>query len=70
MVLSSLQDMIVSIPSIIYMQDKYDKAVASLAEMEKRAVMAESMLEATIQYESSQSKALSSPRYNFFIYQI
>uniref|UniRef100_A0A494G9V8 Uncharacterized protein n=1 Tax=Solanum lycopersicum TaxID=4081 RepID=A0A494G9V8_SOLLC len=47
------------------MQDKYEKAMASIAEMQKRVVMAESMLEATLSYESGQSKALSSPRYNF-----
>ncbi|KAL0344598.1 UNVERIFIED_CONTAM: TBC1 domain family member 8 [Sesamum radiatum] len=40
-----------------------NKAMASLAEMEKRAVMAESMLEATLNYESGQNKASSSPRY-------
>lgn len=45
------------------MQEKYEKATASIAEMEKRVVMAESMLEATLQYESGQSKAHSSPRY-------
>ncbi|KAL6496249.1 hypothetical protein OROGR_029507 [Orobanche gracilis] len=44
------------------LQEKYDKAIADLTQMEKRAVMAESMLEATLQYESGQSKALSSPR--------
>ncbi|KAI4300209.1 hypothetical protein L6164_033610 [Bauhinia variegata] len=44
------------------LQEKYDKAMASIGEMEKRVVMAESMLEATLQYESGQSKALSSPR--------
>lgn len=50
------------------MQDKYDDAVASLGEMEKRAVMAESMLEATLQYQSSQAK-LHSPRsvHNFSV---
>ncbi|XP_054816298.1 GTPase-activating protein GYP2-like isoform X1 [Prosopis cineraria] len=41
------------------LQEKYDKAMASIKEMEKRVVMAESMLEATLQYESGQSKALS-----------
>lgn len=45
------------------MQEKYEEAVASLAEMEKRAVMAESMLEATLQYQSGQLKAQPSPRY-------
>ncbi|MBA0566676.1 hypothetical protein Golob_011471 [Gossypium lobatum] len=44
------------------MQEKYEEAIASLAEMEKRVVMAESMLEATLQYQSGQIKALSSPR--------
>lgn len=46
------------------MQEKYEKAMASLAEMEKRVVMAESMLEATLQYQSGQVKAQSSPRYS------
>uniref|UniRef100_A0A0D3C5D2 Rab-GAP TBC domain-containing protein n=2 Tax=Brassica oleracea var. oleracea TaxID=109376 RepID=A0A0D3C5D2_BRAOL len=41
------------------LQDKYEEAVAGLAEMEERAVMAESMLEATLQYH----KAQPSPRY-------
>ncbi|XP_031395699.1 TBC1 domain family member 8B-like isoform X4 [Punica granatum] len=44
------------------LQEKYEKAMASLGQMEKRVVMAESMLEATLQYESGQNKALSSPR--------
>lgn len=44
------------------MQEKYEEAVASLAEMEKRVVMAESMLEATLQYQSGQLKAQPSPR--------
>ncbi|XP_020204605.1 EVI5-like protein isoform X5 [Cajanus cajan] len=44
------------------LQEKYEKAMQSVAEMQKRVVMAESMLEATLQYESGQSKALSSPR--------
>ncbi|PSR98208.1 GTPase-activating protein [Actinidia chinensis var. chinensis] len=44
------------------LQEKYEKATASLAQMEKRAVMAESLLEATIQYEHGQVKAVSSPR--------
>jgi len=58
--------MIISISSIINMQEKYEKAMASIAEMQKRVKMAESMLEATLQYESGQSKALSSPRYKCF----
>lgn len=37
--------------------------MTSLAEMEKRVRMAESMLEATLQYESGQAKAQASPRY-------
>lgn len=41
--------------------------MASLAEMEKRVVMAESMLEATLQYESGQVKATSSPRYKRYL---
>lgn len=48
---------------MIYMQERYEKALASIAEMEKRVVVAESMLEATLQYESGQSKAHASPRY-------
>ncbi|KAL8533063.1 hypothetical protein ACS0TY_009352 [Phlomoides rotata] len=44
------------------LQKKYEEATTALAEMEKRAVMAESMLEATLQYQSGQNKALSSPR--------
>ncbi|XVE61779.1 hypothetical protein DITRI_Ditri06bG0066800 [Diplodiscus trichospermus] len=44
------------------LQEKYEKAKASIAQMEKRVVMAESMLEATLQYECGQAKALSSPR--------
>ncbi|KAF8397604.1 hypothetical protein HHK36_016524 [Tetracentron sinense] len=44
------------------LQEKYEEAVASLAQMEKRIVMAESMLEATLQYQSGQVKAQPSPR--------
>ncbi|XP_044461461.1 ecotropic viral integration site 5 protein homolog [Mangifera indica] len=44
------------------LQEKYEAAMASLAEMEKRLVMAESMLEATLQYQSGQLKAQPSPR--------
>lgn len=47
------------------MQDKYEEATASIAEMEKRVVMAESMLEATLQYQSGQVKAQPSPRFVF-----
>ncbi|KAK9282676.1 hypothetical protein L1049_010896 [Liquidambar formosana] len=44
------------------LQEKYEEAIASLAQMEKRVVMAESMLEATLQYQSGQVKAQPSPR--------
>ncbi|PSS33450.1 TBC1 domain family member protein [Actinidia chinensis var. chinensis] len=44
------------------LQEKYEEVTATLAEMEKRAVMAESMLEATLQYQSGQTKAQPSPR--------
>ncbi|CAN1798483.1 TBC1 domain family member 8B [Linum perenne] len=45
------------------LQEKYEEAMASLVEMEKRVVMAESMLEATLQYQSGQlKKQVSSPR--------
>lgn len=44
------------------LQEKYEEATASIAEMEKRVVMAESMLEATLQYQSGQVKAQPSPR--------
>ena len=47
----------------LHAQEKYEKAMASLGQMEQRVVMAESMLEATIQYQSGKAKALSSPRY-------
>ncbi|XP_060675463.1 uncharacterized protein LOC107413626 isoform X2 [Ziziphus jujuba] len=46
------------------LQEKYEEASAALAEMEKRVVMAESMLEATLQYQSGQLKAQPSPRSN------
>ncbi|KAJ3703256.1 hypothetical protein LUZ61_006961 [Rhynchospora tenuis] len=38
-------------------QEKYEEAMALLTQLEKRAVMAETMLDATIQYQSSQGKA-------------
>ncbi|ONK62391.1 uncharacterized protein A4U43_C07F3390 [Asparagus officinalis] len=46
------------------LQEKYEEAMILYGQMEKRAVMAETMLEATIQYNSSQLKvsAPSSPR--------
>ncbi|XP_039129276.1 TBC1 domain family member 8B-like isoform X3 [Dioscorea cayenensis subsp. rotundata] len=43
------------------LQEKYEEAMTSLAQMEKRAVMAETMLEATLQYQSGQVKAHPSP---------
>ncbi|XP_052309515.1 uncharacterized protein LOC18100252 isoform X5 [Populus trichocarpa] len=46
----------------LFAQEKYEKAMASLAQMEQRVVMAESVLEATIQYQSGKAKAQSSPR--------
>lgn len=39
------------------LQEKYEEAMSKLAQMEKRAVMAETLLEATVQYQSSQVKA-------------
>ncbi|XP_068637964.1 uncharacterized protein [Aristolochia californica] len=48
------------------LQEKYEEGMASLAQMEKRMVMAETMLEATLQYQNSQGKAqhghIQSPR--------
>ncbi|KAL6980432.1 hypothetical protein U1Q18_022072 [Sarracenia purpurea var. burkii] len=44
------------------LQEKYEEVTANLAEAEKRVVMAESMLEATLQYQSGQTKAQPSPR--------
>ncbi|TYH66039.1 hypothetical protein ES332_D06G095400v1 [Gossypium tomentosum] len=38
-------------------KEKYEKAIAALTEMEKRAVMAESMEEATLHYHSGKNKA-------------
>ncbi|TYI51965.1 hypothetical protein E1A91_D12G212600v1 [Gossypium mustelinum] len=43
--------------TFMLMQEKYEKAIAALAEMEKRAVMAESMEEGTLHYHSGQNKA-------------
>ncbi|KAK8518086.1 hypothetical protein V6N12_017244 [Hibiscus sabdariffa] len=48
--------------AVTMLQEKYEKAMDSIARMEKRVVMAESMLETTLQYESGQAEALSSPR--------
>ncbi|XWS43656.1 hypothetical protein CRYUN_Cryun16bG0121900 [Craigia yunnanensis] len=49
--------------AVTVLQEKYEKAMASIAQMEKRVVMAESMLEATLQYECGQAKVLSSPQW-------
>ncbi|XP_076889391.1 uncharacterized protein LOC143540133 [Bidens hawaiensis] len=43
------------------LEEKYEQSICSLAQMEKRAVMAESMLEATLQYDSGQVKAQAMP---------
>ncbi|GMI81013.1 hypothetical protein like AT2G37290 [Hibiscus trionum] len=40
----------------VVLQEKYEKSLASNADLEKRVVMAESMLEATLQYESGHPK--------------
>lgn len=45
------------------MQEKVEEAMVLLEKMKNRAVMAETILEATLQYQSGQLKALSSPRY-------
>ncbi|KAJ0735903.1 putative Rab-GTPase-TBC domain-containing protein [Helianthus annuus] len=46
------------------LEKKYEEAMTSLAQMEKRVVMAESMLEATLQYNSGQVKAQAAPAGN------
>lgn len=56
------QDVAAQKYAVHVLQEKYETAMASVAQMEKRVVMAESMLEATLQYESGQVKAVSSPR--------
>ncbi|TYI76621.1 hypothetical protein E1A91_D06G088500v1 [Gossypium mustelinum] len=43
--------------TFMLMQEKYEKAIAALTEMEKRAVMAESMEEATLHYHFGKNKA-------------
>ncbi|KAK8561848.1 hypothetical protein V6N13_149003 [Hibiscus sabdariffa] len=42
--------------AVALLQEKYEKAMASIAEMEKRAALAESMLEATMLSESGKTK--------------
>ncbi|XP_028091869.1 ecotropic viral integration site 5 protein homolog isoform X1 [Camellia sinensis] len=44
------------------LQEKHEKTMALLAQMEKRVIAAESMLEGTLQYGHGQVKAQSSPR--------
>ncbi|XP_030925810.1 TBC1 domain family member 8B-like isoform X1 [Quercus lobata] len=60
--ISAEQDAAAQRYAVHVLQERYEKALASIAEMEKRVVVAESMLEATLQYESGQSKAHASPR--------
>ncbi|XP_024983773.1 TBC1 domain family member 8B-like [Cynara cardunculus var. scolymus] len=56
---SAEQDAAAQRYAVSVLEEKYEKAMNSLAQMEKRVVMAESMLEATLQYNSGQVKALS-----------
>ncbi|KAJ7549494.1 hypothetical protein O6H91_07G056100 [Diphasiastrum complanatum] len=44
------------------LKEKYEKAVEELAAMERRAIMAESILEATLQYQALDNGAQNSPR--------
>ncbi|KAK8611104.1 hypothetical protein V6N13_131167 [Hibiscus sabdariffa] len=48
--------------SVEVLQVKYTDAITKLAEMEKRAVLAESMLEATLQYQKSKPQLSLPPR--------
>ncbi|XP_072984014.1 uncharacterized protein [Typha latifolia] len=51
------------------LQEQYEEVMAALVQMDKRAVMAETMLEATLQYQSGQVKAQqSSPSLNCNIF--
>ncbi|KAK2647674.1 hypothetical protein Ddye_015163 [Dipteronia dyeriana] len=56
------QDVATQKYAVHVLEEKYEKAMASLAQMEKRVVMAESTLEATLQYQSGKAKAISSPK--------
>ncbi|XP_050379480.1 uncharacterized protein LOC126796800 [Argentina anserina] len=60
--ISAEQEAIKQKHALCVLQENYDNAMFSLTEMERRVKVAESMLEATLQYESGQAKALSSPR--------
>ncbi|CAN6824749.1 unnamed protein product [Brassica oleracea] len=60
---SAEQDAAAQKYAVRVLQEKNEKLAAQLAQMEKRVVTAETTLEATLQYESGQNKALSSPRF-------
>ncbi|KAL1209985.1 hypothetical protein V5N11_020548 [Cardamine amara subsp. amara] len=60
---SAEQDAAAQRYAVHVLQEKNEKLVTQLAQMEKRLVTAETTLEATLQYESGQNKALSSPRF-------
>lgn len=60
---SAEQDAAAQKYAVHVLQEKNEKLAAQLAQMEKRVVTAETTLEATLQYESGQNKALSSPRF-------
>ncbi|OVA09945.1 Rab-GTPase-TBC domain [Macleaya cordata] len=55
------QDVAAQRDSARVLQAKYEEALALFDQMEKRVIMAESMLEATLQYQSGQVKGLKSP---------
>ncbi|XP_039066063.1 EVI5-like protein [Hibiscus syriacus] len=54
------QDAVAERMAVSVLQEKYEKAMASIAEMEKRAALAESMLEATMLSESGKTNTPSS----------
>ncbi|VVB11044.1 unnamed protein product [Arabis nemorensis] len=60
---SAEQDAAAQRYAVHVLQEKNEKLTTQLALMEKRVVTAETTLEATLQYESGQNKALSSPRF-------
>ncbi|KAF8101843.1 hypothetical protein N665_0201s0156 [Sinapis alba] len=60
---SAEQDAAAQKYAVHVLQEKNEQLAAQLAQMEKRLVTAETTLEATLQYESGQNKALSSPRF-------
>ncbi|XP_010516991.1 PREDICTED: ecotropic viral integration site 5 protein homolog isoform X2 [Camelina sativa] len=61
--ISAEQDAAAQRYAVHVLQEKNEKLATQLAQMEKKLVTAESTLEATLQYESGQNKALSSPRF-------